>query len=96
VAIGDDLSVYFNTDDFGVAVSIDGEDVVGILDQEYEEMVEVAGYNPELQVPSANLPAGIAYGSDVVIGPRNFKVRAIRPDVSQRVTILDLEYISTT
>lgn len=95
MTIGDDLGVYFNTDDFGVTVSIDGTGgLVGIVDQEYEELVGTAGYNPELQIPTASIPSGSGVGSAVVIGAATFRIKNQRPDATARVTILDLEFVA--
>lgn len=92
----EDLSAFFNVDEHGEEVAIGATaGIIAIFDDGYEEVSEVGGSNPELHVPTADIPAGTQDGTTVIARGKTWKVRGVpRPDISTNVTILDLEYQS--
>lgn len=94
MAFSEDMSVFFRADELGVSATVAGTALVGVLAEGYAQSEDVEGYAPELHVATEDLPGGVADGSSVVIGARTFRVRNVRPDETDRVTILQLEYVS--
>jgi hypothetical protein len=90
-----DLACFFNAaDGFTTSATIGETEVTCHLDEGYEEEVEVEGYRPEIHVLVSQLSSQPADGTAVVIGNRNFKVRNVRPDIAQKVWIIQLEFVS--
>ena len=81
MAFAEDLSVFFNEDDFAVAATLQGVAVSGIFDEEYTEPLGnvVEGKTPIFQCRAADVPS-VAHGQTLVVGGRTFKVRGVEPD----------------
>lgn len=91
MAFAEDLTVFFNEDDFAVAATLQGVAVRGILDEEYLEPLGnvVEGRAPVFQCAASSVPA-VAHGQTLVVGARTFKVRGVEPD-GTGVVLLRLE-----
>lgn len=91
MAFAEDLTVFFNEDDFAVAATLQGAAVSGILDEEYTEPLGnvVEGKTPIFQCRAADVPS-VAHGQTLVVGARTFKVRGVEPD-GTGVVVLRLE-----
>jgi hypothetical protein len=91
VPFTEDLSVFFSTDDFAVAATLQGVAVNGIFDETYMEPIGnvVEGRAPIFTCATTAIPA-VSQGQTLVIGARTFKVRGVEPD-GTGVTRLRLE-----
>ncbi len=91
MAFAEDLSPFFDEDDFAVAGTLQGVAVSGILDEEYVEPLGnlVEGRAPVFTCRSADVPS-VAQGQTLVVGARSFKVRGVEPD-GTGVVLLRLE-----
>lgn len=77
-----DLAVFFDPDDFGVAVTIGAATVNAIFDGGYAEALGVPGTRPTLCCRSADV-SGLARGTTVVVPVHgSFKVIDEQPDSS--------------
>lgn len=81
MAFTEDLTPFFNEDDFAVAATLQGVAVSGILDEEYVEPLGnvVEGRHPIFQCRASDVPS-VAHGQSLVVGARTFKVRGVEPD----------------
>lgn len=78
----EDLTAFFNTDEFAVQTTLAGVAVCGIFDSAYllEDMSSgVAAFAPVLTLASADVPASPA-GALVVVGGVTYKVAEAMPD----------------
>lgn len=91
MAFSEDLTVFFNEDDFAVAATLQGVAVSGIFDEDYVEPLGnvVEGKAPTFQCAASAVPS-VAHGQSLVIGARTFKVRGVEPD-GAGVVLLRLE-----
>ena len=93
--IEDDLDRYFC--DFGEPVIIDGREIVGIFDEQYQEAFD---YSPSsmssegrvfgLRCQSAQIDFAV-HGSTVLIGDRQFTIVKICPEDEGKITRLELK-----
>ena len=91
MAFTEDLTVFFNEDDFAVAATLNGAAVSGILEDDYVEPLGnvVEGRSPVWMCSAAAIPS-VAHGQTLVVGARTFKVRGVEPDGSG-IVLLRLE-----
>lgn len=89
MAFTEDLTVFFDTDDFGIAGTVSGSSVNGIFRHEYMEIMDVAGERPTFTCRTADVSA-VAVGAAATINSTSYRVRIIQPD-GTGVTRLILE-----
>lgn len=78
-----DRAAFFNTDDFGVVATINGTEVNGIFDNEYIDVLDVAGTSPAFTCATADLAAitpAVARGTSVTISGTAYTIQNIKPD----------------
>lgn len=86
----DDVSAFFRTDEFAVAALLDGAPVVGLFDNEYQQVLAGIGtMGPAFSMPTAAAGAAVQ-GSMLVVEGATYRVRNVEPD-GNGVTILPLE-----
>lgn len=93
----EDLTLFFDTDGFGVSATLEGVEVVGVLDPGFGSadltgFGAAAGTSPSFTLPSASVPAGIEGGRLVVAdgpGAGTYRVANQRHD-GTGVCTLDL------
>ncbi len=89
----EDLSPFFNVEDFADEATLDGDDVAGIFDGDYIDPLDVESSGPVFMLATSST-SGVAHGSDLVIaaghGAGTYKVRGVKPD-GTGVTVLKLE-----
>lgn len=86
----EDLSVFFNTDDFADAVTIDGVAVNGILSRDFVES-NYTETNAPLFVYEKAIKPDVIRNSVLVHSSGSYKVKGIQPDETQRILTLILE-----
>jgi len=74
----EDLSVFFDTDDFAVEVALDGASVNGVMGDEPVEVNFVQTTAPSFIYRHADMAVSI--DSDLVYGATAYKVKNMRPD----------------
>lgn len=75
----DDRAVFFDTDDFGTAATVDGSSVDGIFDHEYVEAAGIAGERPVFLCRTSDISA-VALDVTVVVNSTNYTLRVIESD----------------
>lgn len=75
----EDLSVFTDTDDFGITASINGASVNGIFGNEFVQVDFVESQSPIFECDAAYV-VGVAHGDTVTISSSTYKVRGIQPD----------------
>ena len=90
----EDLSPFFNEDEFAVPATVGGVALSVIFDDGYAEDEDIEGTNPQIICKSADLPVNLAHGATVVTGGKTYSVASIQPDETQTVTVIELEHIS--
>tara|TARA_B100000989_G_C19452738_1_gene432539 strand:+ start:591 stop:902 length:312 start_codon:yes stop_codon:yes gene_type:complete len=99
MAFTEDLTPFFNTDDFAVEATItpsQGEafTVKGIFDNGYEsrsrDVVDIASRDTMFTCPSSAAVDALVKGNSVAIGGANYKVLMVKPD-GTGVTAITLE-----
>ena len=86
----EDLSLFFGTQDFATAVTLDGTTVNGILSQQSVEVNFVQTIAPIFVYRKADKPT-VAIDSTLVNGAVTYKVKGIQADITQTVSTLVLE-----
>jgi len=86
----EDLSLFFGTQDFATAVTLDGTTVNGILSQQSVEVNFVQTIAPIFVYRKADKPT-VAIDSTLVNGAVTYKVKGIQSDITQTVRTLILE-----
>lgn len=86
----EDLSLFFGTQDFATAVTLDGTTVNGILSQQSVEVNFVQTIAPTFVYEKADKPT-VAIDSTLVNGATAYKVKGIQADITQTVSTLILE-----
>ena len=86
----EDLSLFFGTQDFATAVTLDGTTVNGILSQQSVEVNFVQTIAPVFTYEKAYKPT-VAIDSTLVNGAVTYKVKGIQSDITQTVSTLILE-----
>ena len=74
----EDLSVFFDDDDFAVEVNIDGTNVIGIFEEQYIEVNYIQTKKPTFTFVSAD--SLVTPDSLVVNGLEVYRVKGIEPD----------------
>lgn len=77
--LGEDLSSFFDTDEFAIDATINGATVTGIFGNEFIQVDYVESRAPYFECVSADV-TGISHGAIVAIGSDTYKVRGIQPD----------------
>lgn len=86
----EDFGIFFDQDDFGIRVTIDGQLVDGILSEDQVEVDFVQTKKPVFTCKSADVES-VQYDSILINGSSTYKVKQIQLDETQRVTALILE-----
>lgn len=86
----EDLSLFFNTQEFATAVTLDGTTVNGILSQQSIEANFVQTIADTFVYRKADKPL-VAIDSTLVNGAVTYKVKGIQADITQTVSTLILE-----
>ena len=89
MAFDEDLSVFFDTDEFADAVTYNGAPLVGIFDAAYFEASGIQGNQPVFICPTASVPAA-RHGDILVRSGVTYKVVGVEPD-GTGITLLRLE-----
>lgn len=85
----EDVSAYFNTDEFAVDATVGGVALRGIFDSAYAEALSMEGSGPVLRFATAD-KSNAAQGDAVVIGAASYTVAAVEPD-GTGITLLRLQ-----
>lgn len=64
---------------FGETVQVEGNDISGILDRTFLEVLEVESYHPVLVVRDIDL-SGVTAGASVLAGGKEYQVVQVQPD----------------
>lgn len=87
----EDLSVFMDTDDFAVTVTLDGSSVNGILTFEPVETNFVQTNAPVFTYPKADKPS-VTTGSTLVYNSVTYLVRNLEPDgTGLQMLILEMQ-----
>lgn len=90
----EDLTQFFNADEFADEARLSGVDVVGIFDKTYaitDGGMGMSSTRPAFTLPASDVPAN-PIGRILVIGNVSYGIASIDPDGSDRnVTVLLLE-----
>ncbi len=86
----EDLSVFFDTDDFATAVTLDGVAVNGIISSEYVESNFVETNAPVFSYAKADMPTAFI-DSVLIEGMNVYKVKGVHPDETLTINKLILE-----
>lgn len=89
MAFTEDLSPFFNTDEFARTVTLKGVEVQAVFDNGYSAELGMDGLGPRLTLASADC-ATVVQGDTAVIGSVNYTVAAVEPD-GTGVTLLRLQ-----
>jgi hypothetical protein len=89
----EDLSVFFNAQEHGTTVQIDGQNVVGILERGYGDVSGIATTRPAFTCPLSAVPY-VEAGSTLIAPPDDavpevtvYEVRQPEPDGTGMVTL---------
>lgn len=86
----EDLSLFFNSNELGNSVTLDGTAVTGVLGDGYIEVNFVQTKAPIFTYRKAD-KSSVAVNSTLVSGSTTYKVKVIQPDVTGTVSRLVLE-----
>ena len=75
----EDLSVFFDVDDFAITVSLNGKLVNGILTEEFVEANFVQTRSPVFIYCKLDVPE-VVIDSILINGTQTFKVKGMQPD----------------
>ena len=84
----EDLDLFFDDNDFGIEVTLDGRIVVGILSNPYEEAGFVESTNPTFTFKSADAP-DVSHASVLIAPTQKYNIVNVAPD-GTGVTRLEL------
>lgn len=92
MAFTEDLSVFFNTDDFAIGCVYDGATPVDVIfDRAYiEALADIAGTAPVALALASDIPAA-AEGKSLVINGTTYTIRGREPQDDGAVVLLRLE-----
>lgn len=74
-----DYDVVFNTSEFAVNATVNGQATKVIFDNAYAEMLGISGQSPFVLIKSNAVP-GMARNQAVVINSVNYTIKTIEPD----------------
>lgn len=77
--MAEDFALFFDTEEHGTEVVLDGVAVVGIFERPYAEVAGMATTAPQFVCPAAEA-AGVEEGSTLVDGATSYTVRDPKPD----------------
>jgi len=75
----EDLSVFFDTDDFAVTMIVKNKVVNGLFDNDYADPLMVESSAPSFLCKSVDVEY-VAHGDIVIDGLKVYTVRNVRPD----------------
>lgn len=79
MAFVEDLSVFFDTDEFAEAVNYNGREITGIFDNAYFEGQNMQGSQPVFSCATADVAAA-RHGDMLVRAGATYKVVGVEPD----------------
>jgi len=79
VAFTEEFDEFFDVDDFGITIAIDGSSVTAIFDHEYVEVNGGDSRRPVIQFEAA-AKSDAAQGDAVVVNSINYVIEVIQPD----------------
>lgn len=98
MAFAEDLTVFFDTEGFGVEFIYTPKDVgssvsaIGIFDDEYIALqggeVDIAGSQPRIQYETAKIPHRPAYEDRIQVNDRQYTIVEVQPDGTGITTLL--------
>lgn len=83
----EDLSVFFDTDEFADAATLDGAAVAGIYHDGYDEVYGMATHDAWYRLPEADTTA-TTQASVLVVRGLTYRVRVVKPDGTGLCTLL--------
>lgn len=89
MSFAEDLSVFFDTDEFADAATYNGATINGIFDNAYFEGQGIQSSQPVFTCPTASVPNAL-HGDELVRAGVTFRVVGVEPD-GTGVTLLRLE-----
>ena len=85
----EDLTVFFDTDDFAIAATVGSTTVPVIFDAEFIGALGVAGTNPVALAKASDSAAAV--GATIVISGTSYIIRVREPQDDGAVVLLQLE-----
>lgn len=82
----EDMTLFFDTEEHGTEMLLDGVAVVGILHREYLEVAGMGSSGPVFVCPAAEAE-GVEEDSTAVAGATSYLVRSVDPDGTGLVRI---------
>lgn len=79
MAFAEDITEFFDQDDFAVSVTLNGSPVSAIFDDTYADELGVVGTRPTILVATSDT-SGVSAGDSAVIGAVTYYVEVMRPD----------------
>ena len=79
MAFTEEFDEFFDVNDFGITITIDGSSVIAIFDHEYVEVNGVDSRRPVIQFEAA-AKSDAAQGMPVVANSVNYVIEVIEPD----------------
>lgn len=86
----EDIETFFELDEFGVTVTIDGDEITGMFSEQPIEIDFVQTVRPVFICKSDDV-YGVAYDSTLIYGAVTYKIKRISEDDASVITTLELE-----
>lgn len=87
----EDLTLFFDTDGFGVSATLDGVDVAGIFDQPYAQsnigLSGIASESPTFMLKTADVPSNVE-GGLITVKEVDYQVVRHEPDGTGMSTLV--------
>lgn len=81
MALTEDFTDFFDTDDFAITATYNGSSVVGIFDEPFHGEDAIQDISPAFHCAAADV-SGIAKGSTITINETDYEVIELQPDVT--------------
>jgi hypothetical protein len=85
--VSENLSLFFNPDEFAVNAQWHQKKVSGLLDQRYVEIHQIASFHPVFTCAASDV-IGIAQGDTFIMDETHYHIAAIQPDGTGFVTLV--------
>ncbi len=83
----EDFGDFFDDEEFGIAATFQGNDVVGIFEESFIVVHGVEGLHPVFTVPMASV-SGITHGDAITIADKSYKVVGVQKDGTGLVALV--------
>ena len=91
MAFTEDLTAFFDTDDFAVAATYDGSTTINVIfDAAYLDVNGIGGTNPTALCATADVAADPT-GKTLVVNSVNYVIRGFEPQDNGATVLLQLE-----